>query len=99
MQFHIEIKLKGDGVPTDDDLRLRHELEDWILDQGVGEIFDAGAGLGVMDISIETTSEDAQRRIEQPIASLKLLGITKSTSGSSRALRPRSTQSHASRGM
>ena len=77
MQIHIEFKLTGDGFPNADELRLRHELEDWILDRALGDIVDAGAGRGVMDIYVETSREDAQRQIEQHLAARKTSVVAK----------------------
>lgn len=53
MEIHIQMRLRGQGFPSPDELQLRYELEDALEDQGVGEVVEAGAGGGVMDIFLE----------------------------------------------
>jgi hypothetical protein len=53
MEIHIQIKLKGDGFPSKEELQIRNQLENLIEENRVGEIIDIGAGTGVMDIFIE----------------------------------------------
>jgi hypothetical protein len=64
MEIHIQIKLAGDGFPSPDELDLRHELEDWLEDNGLGIVLDAGGGGGVMDIFFEQSLPDAKEQVE-----------------------------------
>ena len=64
MEIHIQIKIQGDGFPSPEELDLRHELEDWIEDNGVGVVVDAGAGGGVMDIFIEPSDMESLSVVE-----------------------------------
>jgi hypothetical protein len=52
-EIHIQIKCEGDGFPSADELESRNELEDALMEAEVGEIVDAGGGMGVMDIYID----------------------------------------------
>lgn len=69
MEIHIQMRLRGQGFPSPDELQLRYELEDALEDQGVGEVVEAGAGGGVMDIFLEVEDSNlamlaARRMVE-----------------------------------
>ena len=68
MEIHVELRIGGDGFPAAEQLRIRHELEDCIHDNGIGQVVDAGAGRGVMDIFVEASSDRALDAIERLIA-------------------------------
>jgi len=72
---HIEVRLRGKGLPTSSDLDLRHRLEAHIAKQKLGAIVDAGGGFGLMDVVVQTDAPDAIDRIR---AMLDELGVPKS---------------------
>jgi hypothetical protein len=75
MTIHIEIHVERGGFPSSDELRLRQELEDWIHDNRIGEVVDAGSGGGVMDIYVKSIDESAQDLIERQIAQRGLVRV------------------------
>ena len=52
-EIEIAIRLEGEGFATHDELELRDVVEDWIKQQNLGEIVDAGSGLGFMNLAVE----------------------------------------------
>lgn len=52
--IHIEIKYPGDALPSIPLLHRRQALERALEEAGAGEVTDAGAGGGVMDIYLDT---------------------------------------------
>ena len=58
-EIHIQIKCDGDGFPSSDELANRHALEDALLEAELGEIVDAGGGMGVMDVFIDVEDVSA----------------------------------------
>jgi hypothetical protein len=61
MEYHIEIRLDGDGFPSVDVLSFRYSLEDEIEDRGIGAVTGAGARMGGMDVWVELA--DAKRSL------------------------------------
>ena len=54
-EIHIQIRIKGDGFASPAELDQRNQLEDEITERKIGEVVDAGSGMGVMDLSVEVT--------------------------------------------
>ena len=52
-EIHITIRYDGAGLPSQAELATRHQLEDALEDEEVGEVVDAGGGMGVMDIYLD----------------------------------------------
>jgi hypothetical protein len=52
-EIHIEIKCDGDGFPSSAELAKRHAVEDALAEADIGEVVDAGGGMGVMDIYVD----------------------------------------------
>lgn len=52
-EMQIAIRLEGEGLASQDELELRDVVEDWITQQNLGEIVDAGSGLGLMNLAVE----------------------------------------------
>ena len=64
--INIEIRLSGDGFPTHAEMDLRWVLEDQIVERGIAESADGGAGGGRMDIAfIVANSEAVDSAIEK----------------------------------
>ena len=72
-EIHIEIRCGGDGFPSPDELAMRHAFEDAIADADVGEVVDAGGGMGVMDVYVEV--EDVASALSEAKAIVKRLGL------------------------
>jgi hypothetical protein len=60
-EIHVSIAYRGDGLPSVDLLRRRQALERRLEADGAGEVTDAGAGEGVMDLYLAT--QDARRAL------------------------------------
>ena len=58
-ETHIQIRCDGNGFPSPEELNTRYALEDAIDEAGIGEIVDAGGGMGVMDIFVEVADPSA----------------------------------------
>ncbi len=67
MERHIQIKIQGDGFPTSDELAARHHLEDLITAANIGQIVDAGSGMGVMDIYIKVSDPTTAQPVVQTL--------------------------------
>lgn len=70
-EIHVQIVYPGDGFPSVDLLHRRQELEKRLNASGAGEVTDAGAGGGVMDVFF--ASEDLKRAlplVKQALADL-----------------------------
>ncbi|HKP52655.1 MAG TPA: hypothetical protein VJ183_08375 [Chloroflexia bacterium] len=52
MRIDIQISLGRDGFPVGDELELRYALEDLLEENGIA-VVGGGAGMGVMDLSVE----------------------------------------------
>jgi hypothetical protein len=72
-EIHIEIKCDGDGFPSSAELAKRHAVEDALAEADVGEVVDAGGGMGVMDIYIDVKDVAAAMAKTQEI--VKRLGL------------------------
>jgi hypothetical protein len=59
--IHIEIAYRGKGLPSRNLIARRHALEDRLTAAGAGHITEAGGGMGVMDIYLDT--EDVRRSL------------------------------------
>jgi hypothetical protein len=55
-KVHVRILYEGRGLPAVEDLRRRQRIQARIEELGGGEVTDAGAGDGVLDIHFETQS-------------------------------------------
>ncbi len=53
-EIAILVSYEGDGMPSTEDLRLRQELERRIEESRHGEVTDAGAGQGLLELYIAT---------------------------------------------
>jgi hypothetical protein len=84
-EIRIQIRSDRDGFPTEAEQDLRHTLENLVEERGIGEIVDAGSGMGVLDIAVAVSRpKEALRAIRALMAEL---GIE---SGSTcRIVRPR----------
>jgi hypothetical protein len=60
-EIHVQILYSGEGLPDTDLLRRRQALEQKLDASGAGEVTDAGAGGGVMDVYFAT--EDVRRAL------------------------------------
>jgi hypothetical protein len=58
-EIHIQIRCTGTGFPSADELNQRYQLEDAIDEAGIGQIVDAGGGMGVMDVFVEVADPTA----------------------------------------
>lgn len=72
-EIHIQIKCAGDGFPSSEELASRHALEDALLEAEVGEIVDAGGGMGVMDVYLDV--EDVAAAMATATEIVKRLGL------------------------
>jgi hypothetical protein len=52
-EVHVQIRLPSDGFPSQEQMDLRDEVEAFIEAKALGEVVDAGSGLGTMDLRIE----------------------------------------------
>jgi TPR repeat protein len=69
----IRIKLEGDGFPSEEELELRHHLEDMLDEEQVGEFYGAGGGRGEMDVAVGV--EDFPTAVRQIRLLLHSLGV------------------------
>jgi hypothetical protein len=77
MQIHIQIKLKGTEFPDPDELLVRDRLEELLIEKQIGEIFDIGAGEGVMDIFLEVDDyKSSLKKINAVVKQLNIENIT-----------------------
>lgn len=76
-EIHIKIQCDGDGFPSPEELTQRHSLEDALADADVGEVVDAGGGMGVMDIYVEVKDVDVALSKTQEI--VQRLGLESRT--------------------
>jgi len=77
MEIHVQMKLQGDGFLIRAELTTRNKIEDLIMERQIGEIVDAGAGLGVADIYIEVEDvEPAIQAVHHLLNELQLQDIT-----------------------
>jgi hypothetical protein len=72
-EIHIQILYPGNDLPTVEQLRKRHDLERRLEQAGAGEVTDAGAGEGVMDVFLAT--DDVQRAMPIVERALEELGL------------------------
>lgn len=76
-EIEIGIRYEGDGMPTVDQLRERQTLEKKLEEAGCGEITDAGAGQGLLEICLEVEDAAAAMPIVQRlVAEMGLSGRT-----------------------
>lgn len=72
-EIHIQIKIKGDGFASPEELRERNGLEEEIEKRMIGEVVDAGSGMGVMDLAVEVADPlKAQEQILKLLAERNL---------------------------
>jgi hypothetical protein len=76
-EIHIQLKCDGDGFPSSDELAKRHAIEDAINDAEVGEVVDAGGGMGVMDVYVDV--EDVSVAMAKITEIVKTLGLESRT--------------------
>ena len=73
VEVHVQVKVAGQFA-TKPELELRNALEDLLASKGLGEVVDAGTGLGVMDLFLETDQPtEAQRVITEFLGDKQLL--------------------------
>ena len=61
-EVRIQIRCEGTGFPTGNELEIRNTLEELIEERGIGEVVDAGSGLGVMDLAVAVANPEAALR-------------------------------------
>jgi hypothetical protein len=66
--MHVRIELGHDGFPSDEELLVRHRLEDLVLRNRIGKIVDAGAGGGVMDLLVRLSKADGRERFQKLVS-------------------------------
>ena len=72
-EIHIQIKLQGSGFASPQELGERNRLQDDIERRKIGEVVDAGSGMGVMDLSVVVTDPGkAKEQILQLLSERKL---------------------------
>jgi len=71
-ELHVAILYEGNGMPTVEDLRLRQEAERRLGE--IGEVTEAGAGGGIMDIYVQVDS--GRRALARTALILRELGVT-----------------------
>ena len=76
-EIHIEIQCDGDGFPSVEELEKRYELEDALAAAEVGEVVDAGGGMGVMDVYVDVP--DAAVAVAKTKEIVKRLGLESRT--------------------
>jgi hypothetical protein len=77
MEIHIQIHFAADGFPDQNWLAARCALEDRIMERKLGEIIDAGAGEGVMDVVVRVDEvAKPKAEIEAILAELKITEIS-----------------------
>jgi hypothetical protein len=76
-EIHIQISCDGDGFPSTSELAKRHELEDALAKAEVGEVVDAGGGMGVMDIYLDV--DDVTTAVSKAKAIVERLGLADRT--------------------
>ena len=79
MELCIEITYPGD-LPTEDELAVRSDVEEWLLENDVGEVVDTAAAAGRMQIFIEVTDEDKRQAVKRIREFLDNEGITERAS-------------------
>ena len=61
----VQVRLDRSEMPSDDDLRVRREIEEQIEVDRIGRVVKTGAGVGYYDVEVEVDSTvDAVPRIE-----------------------------------
>lgn len=78
-EIHFQINLNKDSFPDQEELEARNMLET-LLEKQIGEVVDAGAGKGFMDVWVEV--DDLQESLEKAkklIKQIKLDDITEIT--------------------
>ena len=55
-EVHVQIRLPSEGFPSQEQMDLRDRVEAFIEARALGEVVDAGSGLGTMDLRIEAPS-------------------------------------------
>lgn len=76
-EIRVQIRFAGAGFPSEEELDLRHTLEDMIEDRGIGEVVDAGAGLGVVDLAVAVS--EPKKALSQISSLVAELGIQERT--------------------
>ena len=62
VEVHVQIRVRGQFA-DDQELAVRNALEDLLTSKGLGEVVDAGSGMGVMDLALETGQPDESQRV------------------------------------
>jgi hypothetical protein len=52
-EVHVQIRLPSEGFPSQEQMDVRDQVEEFIEAKALGEVVDAGSGLGTMDLRIE----------------------------------------------
>ncbi len=77
LEIHIQIDCDGEGLPTAHELAMRRALEAALETAEVGEVVDAGGGMGVMDIYLDV--DDAETALSRATSIVKELGLADRT--------------------
>jgi hypothetical protein len=76
-EIQISIKLIGDGFASPTEMIDRDLIEETIEEQGIGEIVQAGSGMGFMDLAVEVSdATTALATLEKLIADMNLTDRT-----------------------
>jgi hypothetical protein len=76
-EIHITIRYDGAGLPSLAELAARRQLEDALEDEEVGDVVDAGGGMGVMDIYLDV--DDVPAALARAKAIVARLGLADRT--------------------
>lgn len=76
MEVDIIITIEDD-FPSSDELAVRHRLEDAIVEQKLGKITDAGAGMGAMDLALRVPSGAKLKKLKALLEEQGLADRTK----------------------
>jgi len=76
MEIHISINIEED-FPNKEELEIQNKIEEFVNKNDLGKMVDAGAGMGIHDIFIESDRLDALERLSKFIEELGIMSKTK----------------------
>jgi hypothetical protein len=76
MEIHVDMRLSGDGFPTEEERAEIERVVELLDDPGFGEIVDQGSGRGHADVYLVVPDEQAQRAVRAIRALIKDHGIS-----------------------